>query len=380
MRCPVFLTMMAAPILVAQVQPEALQILRRSASALQQFHSGEIETENTGIYQTTSQPLTIKALLLWSAPDKVRLTIGSDTAGQTSVTDGHTLSTYHVLTREYTRREAALPIAAAQTRALGALFSSDENIEIKSAKIVRGEQLSLRGAKFNCSVLEVEVLPTGSSNALRSYTLWVDKESGVILKQQLIATQDRNGTVIKSSSSLVVRHLVLNRPIDDRSFEFAPPGGAKIVDHPTYAEGAAFVGKSMPNLEFQNLDRTPFNLESLRGKTVLMSFGTTTCQPWLSQSLQLRHVTGQMAREDMAIILVDLNETVDAALAWREARGPEFPLIVARSFRFGSCPINFVIDKSGKVTNVDVGVESGLKVLERLKGAMAADQSKELSK
>ena len=103
--------------LLAQVQPEALQMMRRSLSALKEFRSGEVETENTAIYQTTSRPLTIRASLVWSEPNRVKLAIGSDTAGEKSVADGHRLTTYSILKHEYSIREGSLLIPVAQGRA-----------------------------------------------------------------------------------------------------------------------------------------------------------------------------------------------------------------------------------------------------------------------
>lgn len=213
--------------LLAQTQTEAIQMIRRSISALQDFRTGEVETENTAIYQRTSKPLTIKASLVWSAPNRVRLSIGSETAGETSVSDGHVLTVYSKLKREYSTREGALPIAVAQGRAFAAL-SFASNPHLVSAAIVRDERVSVGDVVFDCDVVEVGIDGSEAATA-RRFTLWIDKETGVTLKLEGRTVPDQDGKGKESTNSFVVRRLVLNHPIVDAVFVFVPPSGAKLV-------------------------------------------------------------------------------------------------------------------------------------------------------
>jgi outer membrane lipoprotein-sorting protein len=213
--------------LLAQVQPEALQMMRRSLSALQDFRTGEVETENTAIYQTTSRPLTIKASLVWSAPNKVRLTIGSETAGETSVTDGHMLTTYSKPKHEYSTREGTLPIPVAEGRAF-AVPPLASNPNLTSAVIIHDERVSVGNTVFDCAVIEVGIDGNEAVSA-RRYTLWIDKDTGVTLKLEGGTGPDQDSKGTKSVHSFVVRRLVLNQPIDERAFVFVPPSGAKLL-------------------------------------------------------------------------------------------------------------------------------------------------------
>jgi len=227
MRSLLLFPMLAGTIL-GQTQPEALDMLRRSASALQEFRTGEIDTENTGIYQRTSKPLTIKASLLWSMPDKVRLVIGSETAGETSVSDGHILATYSKLSHEYVKREGVLPIPVAQGRAYR-LPGFADNPHLTSARIVRDEKVSVGSTIFNCAFIEAEV-DGGQVANWRRYSLWIDKETGITLRLEGVAVRDQAGKKTEFANSFVVRRLVLNQPVDESVFAFDPPSGAKSSD------------------------------------------------------------------------------------------------------------------------------------------------------
>jgi outer membrane lipoprotein-sorting protein len=211
-----------AGMLLSQTQPEALQIMHRSLSALQNFHTGEVETENTGIYQTTNQPLTIRASLMWSEPNRVRLSIGPETAGEISVTDGLKLTIYSKLKHEYSIREGALPIPVAQRRAFAGVLPLDGDPHLASAIITRDERIPVGDSVFDCVVVEVGI---GASEAVgaRRYTLWIDKETGVTLKLTGGTLADQDG------ANFVVRRLVLNQPIADEKVVFLPPPAAKLL-------------------------------------------------------------------------------------------------------------------------------------------------------
>src|SRR5437868_7413208 len=130
--------LITAGIAWAQIQPEALQILQRSQSALQQFRSGEIDVDRTTIGDWSFAPTTTQRSLNWTAPGKMRLTTGSSNGGQTFVSDGRSLTTFDKATNEYVIREAAFPIAEAQRwMSLGQMMTLSPNDRITAAKIVR---------------------------------------------------------------------------------------------------------------------------------------------------------------------------------------------------------------------------------------------------
>ena len=228
----VFLCALFVGALTGQVEPDAVQLIGRSTSALERFRTVEIETENTANYVRTSKPLTIRASLLWSGPNKVRLTIGSETAGETIVSYEGVLTKYSKLSREYSREEGTLSLAIAQGRALAGLFamSAANRQNLVTARILREEKLSADKADFDCSVIEVEVRPDSGPIRSRSYLLWIDKGTGVPLKQQLRVIREEDGKRTESVSTLVVRRMLLDAPIDDNVFEFAPPPGSKLTE------------------------------------------------------------------------------------------------------------------------------------------------------
>jgi outer membrane lipoprotein-sorting protein len=420
MRSLLFLPVIAGTLL-GQIDTQAIEMLHRSSSALQEFRSGEVEVDNTGIYDRTQRPLTIRSSLAWSAPDKVRVTIGSDSAGETSVTDGRSLVVYSKITREYTRRQAAFPITTAQRRALEGLagigargkmpnsrkmgtasFSRHDqypyyqylgrrekagcphfsqprdfchgliasDFEITSARIVRNERISIRGSAFDCVVLKADVRTSQPAEVRGSYLLWIDKRTGLVLKREAKFVRNRNGKVTETRSTFVVRRVELNHAIDDRTFEFVPPPGSREVDKLTCSEAGGLIGESLPEMELRNLDETAFNLDSLSGKTVLLSFGSPTCGPWQTEVSQLARLRAGIAPDAM-IVLVLLNESASTARRWLEANPSVLPLLLGRTTRLGACPINVIIGKNGKVLDAETGVEEDSELLAKLKRAGA---------
>jgi len=102
------------------------------------------------------------------------------------------------------------------------------NQDLIAARILRDEKLSLRNVTLDCSVIEAQAGPVGPA-LTRSYLLWVDQQTGVVVKQQLTATREEGGRRIESVSSLVVRRMLLDVPINEKLFEFELPAGSKLV-------------------------------------------------------------------------------------------------------------------------------------------------------
>jgi len=365
---------------LAQIQPEALQMLQRSESALQQFRSGEIEIDRTAFADWSFAPISTQRSLTWSAPGKVRLTTGASNGGQTFVSDGRSLTTFDKATNKYVTREAALPIAEAQRwMSLGQMMTVSSNDRITAAKIVRDEKLPIGAAVLDCSVLEVEGRSGQTVQSYALFKLWIDKGTGIILHVEADGHANLpNGRVTSAKNLEVVRRIVLDGPVDDTVFVFDPPRNAKKVRtlRNLTEDWEYMKGKVVPDMGFRNPDDTPFKIESLRGKTVVMSFGTTTCEPWRAELAQLSRLQTNIASKDTVIILVDVNESTGAALQWRASNSTAFPLILARKFGFGQCPMNIILDKKGTVQTVIPGMQADAEVAAQIESVIGSDKSR----
>jgi len=365
---------------LAQIQPEALQMLQRSESALQQFRSGEIEIDRTTFADWSFAPISTRRSLTWSAPGKLRLTTGASNGGQTFVSDGRSLTTFDKATNKYVTREAAFPIAEAQRwMSLGQMMTLSPNDRITAARIVRDEKLPIAGTVFDCSVLDVEGRAGQAPPSHALFKLWIDKGTGIILQVEADGHANLpNGHVTSTKNLEVVRRIALDGPVDDTVFVFDPPRNAKKVRNlRNLAEDWDYMkGKVVPDMGFRNPDDTPFKIESLRGKTVVMSFGTTTCEPWRAELAQLSRLQANIASKDAAIILVDVNESTGAALQWRASNSTAFPLILARKFGFGQCPMNIILDKKGTVQSVIPGMQADAEVAAQIESVIESDKSR----
>jgi peroxiredoxin len=117
------------------------------------------------------------------------------------------------------------------------------------------------------------------------------------------------------------------------------------------AEGAA------PLVQGKLLDGQPINLQTLKGKTVLLYFWATWCPV-----CKLQNRTVAAISEDYYVITVAMNSGADMEVkAFIEEKNLGFPVLVdnegAIASRFGvtGVPTSFIIGPDGDITFTEVG-------------------------
>jgi thiol-disulfide isomerase/thioredoxin len=122
-----------------------------------------------------------------------------------------------------------------------------------------------------------------------------------------------------------------------------------------------------------SLSGTQFNITSLKGRVVLVDFWATFCGPCIAKMPALKRFYAERRRNDFDIVGISLDDDKAALerfvkknhIPWTQVffngpndRGFEHPL--AKKFYINVIPANFLIDRAGKVTHVDLRDEKAI--------------------
>ncbi len=126
--------------------------------------------------------------------------------------------------------------------------------------------------------------------------------------------------------------------------------------HPAYAGK----NRTAPDFELKDLEGRSFRLAQYRGKTVVLNFWTTTCQPCLEEMPSLAEFTKIVARRSDIVVLTvatdaeraDIETALHAALQER----PPFPVlldpnlsVVAERYGTRLYPETWIVDPRGVI-------------------------------
>lgn len=123
-------------------------------------------------------------------------------------------------------------------------------------------------------------------------------------------------------------------------------------------------GTQAPNVTFTDVDGNRFDLESLRGKTVLLNFWFLLCEPCRRELPQLSSMWGEIQSrcgDDVVVLCVNKDDEGDAVLDyWIENDLLMTPVLqeagaVDAAFGIRSWPTNYVIDPEGRVVYASGG-------------------------
>jgi peroxiredoxin len=144
------------------------------------------------------------------------------------------------------------------------------------------------------------------------------------------------------------------------------PAGYKQATSPE--SSLLVVGAEAPNVQFTDVDGNKFDLESLRGKTVLLNFWFLLCPPCRAELPQLSAMWSEMEAElgdDVVVLCVNKDDQAGPILDyWIENEFLMTPVMqkkgaVDSAFGVRSWPTNYVIGPDGRVRYVSGGWDAG---------------------
>jgi thiol-disulfide isomerase/thioredoxin len=121
--------------------------------------------------------------------------------------------------------------------------------------------------------------------------------------------------------------------------------------------------KPAPALKLADLDGTPHDLASLRGKVVLVNFWATWCPPCRREMPSMERLQQALAGEPFVVVAVDVGEgadTIEAFTSQLEAV-PTFPILLdttsraMQAWKVAGLPTTYLIDKRGHIVARAIG-------------------------
>jgi thiol-disulfide isomerase/thioredoxin/outer membrane lipoprotein-sorting protein len=315
-------------------------------------------------------------------PGKVRFEYTGQSSAYVVVADGKTLWRATPYIREWSRAAFTGPLsevrgggAEAETalRQMRAAMNSHARIldDLQSAEIIRDETLEVGGDPIECTVIRADYNPPRGSIGIRTVmrTYWVDKKRHIILQNETVTRgnlmPDAPFVEMESRWMIRVTHASIGEPLPANYFSYTAPANFRELDkleraHPRPA--TSLLGKPAPGLALKTLDGKELALSSLRGKTVLLDFWATWCEPCRMQMGALAELYQEMKGQDAVLIGIDDDPDPETALkfmlehqyGWTSLfSGPKGD--AREKYSVDGIPTLVLIDRNGAVVEYQVG-------------------------
>ena len=154
-------------------------------------------------------------------------------------------------------------------------------------------------------------------------------------------------------------------------------GGRAAKGGTTEEEAATLVraGDEAPDFTVTMVDGSQVTLSELRGKVVLLNFWATWCPPCQEELKRVqKEIVDRFKGKDFVFLAISREETKEQVKKFRERNGYTFPMgldperRIYSKFATATIPRNFIIDKKGKIVEIEIGYtkESFAKMIEKL--------------
>jgi len=126
------------------------------------------------------------------------------------------------------------------------------------------------------------------------------------------------------------------------------------------------LGKPAPEFTLKDVDGHEVTLASLRGKTVLLNFWATWCEPCREEMPHLKTIYGEFRDKGLTMVSVDTNEAAEKARQYFADHNYSFVNLlgsgsdVVPKYGANAIPRVVLIDKDGIVRYVHRGWGSGM--------------------
>lgn len=117
----------------------------------------------------------------------------------------------------------------------------------------------------------------------------------------------------------------------------------------------ALEGTPAPDFTLQTMDGEPVTLASLEGKTVVLNFWSTWCQPCKLEHPHLQQAASVYGQQGVVFLGVLYNDEVQKAKPFLKRNGSVYPTLVdpgqrvAIDFGVAGVPETFIITKNGDI-------------------------------
>lgn len=120
-------------------------------------------------------------------------------------------------------------------------------------------------------------------------------------------------------------------------------------------------GLKTPNLTFQDLNGTSYDIADLKGKPVVLNFWATWCPPCRAEIPSMNRAWAKVKDEGILMFAVNVGETPESIEAFTQKIPIEFPIILdvdtkySQAWEVRGMPTTHILDANGQVIYSAVG-------------------------
>ncbi len=221
-----------------------------------------------------------------------------------------------------------------------------------------------------CDVIEVSYM-----DHQRSKYYWLSKKDHLPRKLKQVVRVEYDLVVYELWSDVVT-----DIEISDEKFTWQAPDHWTEWQPPHMEEGLLKAGTDAPEFEFQTIDGSMLKLSDLRGKIVLINFWRVGCPPCREEIPHLEKLYNEYKDKGLVVIGFNSSDDLDITLELLEEHSVTYPNIVnvsedARKIQHkqyntlrgqAAVPLNYLIDRDGKVVDAWYGFNDGESILKAL--------------
>ena len=211
----------------------------------------------------------------------------------------------------------------------------------------------------DCRLVEISYLDHG-----QSCYLWISQQDGLPrrLRQVIRGVGDEDHVSEEQWS-----RVTLNAEMPAERFSWKPPEGWRQWQPPTPEDKLLKPGRMAPDFKFKSLDGQPIALSAWRGKIVWLTFWRVQCPPCRDEIPYLEKLHREYGDKGLVVLGFDFVDDVKSATDFLREHSATFPCIVDSSdeavktafFTYGAtaAPVNYIIDRDGKVAAAWLGYD-----------------------
>lgn len=260
-------------------------------------------------------------------------------------------------------------------------FASDEllpepyanKLDFSKSKELERSGCGFAGRDHTCIVLEGPIKPWVRPGVphevvtLKDGTMRVkiDTETGIWLRARISATVERDSGGGATQWELDYKITDLNYGAASNAALFKLPDGLKEVGYFDRWDDTQIrkqlAGKPAPDLQLSDMVGNPISLASLKGKTVLLDFWATWCEPCKADSSSLEKLNQKFGNKNLAILGISVDEEREVVEKYMQKHPHSFPVVLSsenvmpRAYQITVIPTYMIISPDGTFMTAEEG-------------------------